>query len=443
MSRGRWLVAFGCAARTRSFGPAVWLAALVVLLALSASEAPTPLASDDGAGEGKVPTAEAQIPAVDAVFLADSYAPGSVATLEIWSRAPNVTIQVLHSGPETQRTVGRSTMVGISMGPPRILGAVAAHEKVRVRVGRWESGLYFARLRSSDGRIGFAPFVVRPARPGRAHVAVVVPTQTWQAYNYRDENGDGVPDTWYADPRRTEVELFRPFLYRGVPPHFRNYDLGFLHWLAYTHRRVDFLSDADLDAVTSGDVLARRYRLIVFPGHEEYVTTHAYDIVERFRDEGGNLAFLSANNFFHRVTREGDDLYRTGTWRDLGRPEAALVGIQYVTWNQGRYANAPFRIVGAERARWLFEGTGLANGSRFGTFGIEIDGPTRDSPHGLQVLATIPNIFGRGQTATMTYYETAAGAKVFAAGAFTLGGDARWPVVSTLLENLWARLTRG
>jgi hypothetical protein len=44
-------------------------------------------------------------------------------------------------------------------------------------------------------------------------------------------------------------------------------------------------------------------------------------------------------------------------------------------------------------------------------------------------------------TAQMTYYETSRGAKVFAAGAFTLGGAALWPDVSRALKNLWARLT--
>jgi hypothetical protein len=42
----------------------------------------------------------------------------------------------------------------------------------------------------------------------------------------------------------------------------------------------------------------------------------------------------------------------------------------------------------------------------------------------------------------MTYYETAAGARVFAAGAFTLAGSIWQPDVSRLLENLWARLAR-
>jgi hypothetical protein len=42
----------------------------------------------------------------------------------------------------------------------------------------------------------------------------------------------------------------------------------------------------------------------------------------------------------------------------------------------------------------------------------------------------------------MTYYETARGAKVFAAGAFTLAGNVYDPAVQRFLANLWARLSR-
>jgi hypothetical protein len=56
------------------------------------------------------------------------------------------------------------------------------------------------------------------------------------------------------------------------------------------------------------------------------------------------------------------------------------------------------------------------------------------------VLARIENAFGPGKSAEMTYYETAAGAKVFAAGVINFGGSALWPVTAVLLDNLWAHL---
>ena len=42
----------------------------------------------------------------------------------------------------------------------------------------------------------------------------------------------------------------------------------------------------------------------------------------------------------------------------------------------------------------------------------------------------------------MTYYETRAGAKVFAAGAFSLASSIDEPTVKSLMENLWKRLSK-
>jgi len=187
--------------------------------------------------------------------------------------------------------------------------------------------------------------------------------------------------------------------------------------------------------------MPRLYDLVIFSGHEEYVTQQIYDVVQRYRDLGGNLAFLSANNVFYRVERRGRWLVRTGRWRDLGRPEAALVGVEYLRWNENRYRNAPYVVTGTQRAPWLFAGTGLQNGDRFGSFGIEVDTRTANSPRSVRVLARIPDVFGTGRSAEMTYYTTPRGAKVFAAGAFTLGGAALWPSVSPLLDNLWRELS--
>jgi hypothetical protein len=57
------------------------------------------------------------------------------------------------------------------------------------------------------------------------------------------------------------------------------------------------------------------------------------------------------------------------------------------------------------------------------------------------VVAEIPNVFGRGITAQMTYYETPRGANVFAAGAFyfTRLVDVK-PLMSQVLQNLWHHL---
>lgn len=370
--------------------------------------------------------------ALEAYATARSYAPGDVATIRLLGNTRGAHITVHRAGVERSNAMPKRELLG---GPaiPAKIGVV--EDDARIAIGRWPSGLYFARIVAPAGHY-YAPFVVRPAMLGEHRIAVVLPTNTWQAYNFRDADRNGVGDTWYADPRLT-VRLDRPFMINGTPPHYAQYDLLFLRWLARTGKQVDFLSDDDLDALPNDDRLAKAYDLIVFSGHHEYVTTHEYDVVLRYRVLGGNLMFLSANNFFYKVVRTGETLHRVGRWRDMGRPEAALVGIQYLDWNHATFGNGSYVV---RTAGWPFEGTGLRAGSKFGTYGIEIDAPTAASPKGLQVLATIPNLFGDGKTATMAYYTTPAGAKVFAAGTINFGGTALWKPVPTILENVWRRL---
>jgi N,N-dimethylformamidase beta subunit-like, C-terminal len=376
--------------------------------------------------------------AFEAAFGRESYRPGEQATLAIWNSPARISVQVFRTGPEHVRTRGNEQMNGVPASAAR---TYSSRSRLTIRIGGWRSGMYFARVRASGGRVAYAPFVVRPRRLGQHRIAVVMPTLTWQAYNFRDDDRDGDADTWYAGDRSGRiVRLGRPHLNRGVPLRFRAYDLPFLHWLGWSNREVDYLGQTDLERA-SGTALRRAYDLIVFPGHHEYVTDAEFDAVTRFRELGGNLAFLSANNFFWKVERRGNVLYKIAMWRDLGRPEAALVGIQYVTY--GSELRGPYAVRNAGAAPWLFRGTGLRNGSRFGTFGIEIDRKTAASPRRTVVLAEIQNGHGPAKAGQMAYYETRRGAKVFAAGAFTLAGSATRSYGARLLENLWRHLARG
>ena len=414
------------------------VAAVLLFAVTGATHSPV----DEELFEGRAPTAEELRPSVEAAFQGESVQPGTVASLVLFNRARRLTLQIFHTGPEHTSTVGNGEMQGVPVTAARAIGNGTPGRVVRVRIGKWASGVYFARLAAADGRVGFAPVVVAPRRLGEHRVAVVEPTLTWQAYNLRDDDGDGKGDSWYARWTVHTVRLDRPYLDRGVPYHFRNYDLPFLHWLAWSGRGADYLSDADLDAISDSHALANAYDLIVFPGHHEYVTTHEYGVVRSYRDQGGNLAYLSANNFFWQVIRRGSRIERTSQWRDLDVPEAALIGTQYRGNDDGEH-RGPWIVRDAEAAPWLFAGTGLADGSTFGNGGIEIDKTAASSPRSVHVIAEIPDLLGPGFTAQMTYYETAAGAKVFAAGAFTLAGAAgRDPVVTQLLANLWDRLSQ-
>jgi hypothetical protein len=384
-----------------------------------------------------------RVQGVDAAFTKRSYAPGEAAELRLATDARVLHLQVFayqSPGRPSEQDVHTNGLAktgpiridwGAHRDSPALLGVV--------RAGDWPSGLYFVRATASDGRVGYAPFIIRPRTLGTQRVAVVLATNTWAAYNFEDADGDGWGDSWYVTGKHSSVDLERPFLDFGVPFRFRDWDLEFVAWLNRTGRSVDFLSDDDLDRVASGDELARRYDLIVFPGHEEYVTRHEYDVIERYRDLGGNLAFLAANNLYRRVDRVGQTLVRRAPWRNLGRPESSVVGVQYVGSNNG-VRQAGYTVTGAGQEPWAFEGTGLSDGDTFGRYGIEIDAHTAASPPGTHVLARIPNLIGGGRSAEMTYYETPAGAKVFAAGVINFGASLGDPAVERLLENVWARL---
>ena len=283
----------------------------------------------------------------------------------------------LPGSPSRSFRTGRSepgpaetTRCAASPSPSRRRPAVAGAP--RLRTGNWPTGMSSlgSRPRSS---IAFAPFVLRPRRLGEHRVAVILPTLTWQAYNFRDDDGDGASDTWYADGEggtfgshvRFVTEACRCGSGRRPP---------FLHWLAWNQRPVDYLAQADLERVSDARRLRRAYDLIIFPGHHEYVTSREFGLVMGFRNLGGNLMFLSANNFFWRVERDGSILRLIAMWRDLGRPEAALVGVQYVAY--GSELRGPYVVRRTDAAPWLFRGTGLRNGSSFGSFGIEVDRTT-------------------------------------------------------------------
>jgi hypothetical protein len=391
-----------------------------------------------------------RIQGIDAGFTRTSYLPGQIAELHIATDEPTLSYQVFQAGPEKYVIYADNQMGGVPIGdPPGTLDWrkwTSRQHSITFRIPNVASGLYYVQFSGADGRIGYAPFVVRPVMPGASsRVLVVIPTNTWQAYNFQDVDGDGYGDTWYAGPPNRTVDLGRTYIARGAPPRYYRYDLPFLHWFYWGHHAAEFISDSDFDTLT-GEQLAAAYDLIVFEGHEEYVTSREYDDVQRYRDLGGNLMFLSANNFFWHVeeSENGRVIHKVGEWRDSGRPEASLIGDEYAANDDGQH-RGQFVVQNSDQASWLWGDTGLSDGSVFGGevggFGIEIDATAPSSPPGTIVVAQITDLLGPGKTAQMTYYEQPNGAKVFAAGALNFCGSVTlWPM-KQIMNNLWANLT--
>ena len=162
-------------------------------------------------------------------------------------------LQTLHCGPEPEYSSQANEMSGEPVGKLVTLPWSAyrsAPQRLRLLAGDWPTGVYTVRLTSKDGRVGFAPFVLRPKTLGQTRQAVIVPTNTWQAYNFYDADGDGFGDTWYAGGN-PPVVLDRPYRDSGVPPRFHRYDAPFLRWLSVTGKTPDYLSDDDLARFSS------------------------------------------------------------------------------------------------------------------------------------------------------------------------------------------------
>ena len=54
-----------------------------------------------------------------------------------------------------------------------------------------------------------------------------------------------------------------------------------------------------------------------------------------------------------------DVVKRVSMWRDLGRPEAQLIGIQYVYWNEDHYPARPYVLKAPASMAWVCEVTAV------------------------------------------------------------------------------------
>src|SRR5439155_1416969 len=136
--------------------------------------------------------------AVEAAFAQRSYAPGATAILHLRGTANRLRIRLYHAGAGHE-----GVLQGSPVGPQTTLGDPAG--SVAVQLGAWPSGLYYARIGTPGRGVRYAPFTLRPRHLGAHRVLVVLPTNTWQAYNFEDG------DSWYADEHVHTIDLSRPF----------------------------------------------------------------------------------------------------------------------------------------------------------------------------------------------------------------------------------------
>lgn len=374
---------------------------------------------------------------------------------------------------------------------------------LRVPVGNdWQSGYYTARFhiedkggpwsgRSTRSATSEAPFVVRPAEPGKkSRILLQLATNTYNAYT----NWGGF--SLYAYHGLGKNQGHRVSFDRPLSSQFSRWELPFVQWCEKQGIALDYAANGDLEEIPD---LLKPYRLVLSVGHDEYWSGPMRDAVETHIREGGNAAFFSGNSVCWQVRSEDggraltcykqnyhtDPVYQTRDFSTLstawshhllGRPENQLTGVGFL-WggyhrSHGQFMDGKASYTVHRPEHWVFEGTNLRIGEEFGgkdtIVGYETDGcelewregipyPThRDgTPETFTVLGTCPASWhpddaewyekwqkGRIGAACMGVWTSAQGGTVFTAATTDwahglAGGD---PAVEKITRNVLEKL---
>jgi ABC-type transport system substrate-binding protein len=370
-----------------------------------------------------------------------SFTPGSLVPIQLGTDKPRVTLSLERDATEQP--------------PQRVESPVSGHRvEIRLPAGL-RPGLYHVLVSDDRGNQFRAPVVVRaPFVTPPPHTALVVwPYLTWRAYNGWDGNGDGRPDSWYQFWPQRSVSLTGPLLADGVEDDHAAAE-PFSRWLvAHPEARFQSITDVELGSLSASQL--SRYAAIVFPGHTEYYVPSTYDRLKAYRDHGGNLIFLQANPFYRtvRVDSKHNKVVMTDfDAREGPRTDFALAGVGYdgCCFPRSHWEQYVATRSGFSKVAWLFAGTGVGPGERFGRAGIEDDrtDPALTPPdHVVAAKAVIRGNHGVVHS-EMVYTRVGGGGSVFASGNYNFlrmgqrapGGET---VARVMLGNLWSKLVLG
>ncbi len=307
-------------------------------------------------------------------------------------------------------------------------------------------GLYHEVVRDPAGDEFRAPVVVRSGRrldkPAPRTALVVWPYLTWRAYSAYDADLNGIPDSWYQFWRQRRVSLKGPLLRDGLEDDHKA-AIGFSRWLCSRTPRTQQVTDVELGRLPLSTL--RKYRAIYFPGHSEYYEPATYDLLKRYRDEGGNLVFLQANPFYRqvRVDPARNAVVMTDYDAREGRSDFALTGVGYDGCCFPKVRAEPYVAATGQdydRVRWLFRGTGIGPGQSFGVANSEsdrVDPGLSPRDHVIAGQAIMRGKYGVIHAA-MTWSRAGRG-QVFATGNYTFLRMGRG-LTYKLLDNVWAKL---
>ncbi len=256
----------------------------------------------------------------------------------------------------------------------------------------WTSALYraeFSHTEISDKELVKIFFVVKSVLPGTtSSIIFQSAVTTSQAYNPWPTTYPGESIYESDSPTRNrKVSFNRP--HHLLQPEFNyNREVQFIRWLERNGLPVEHCTSIDLHADAN---LLDHYQLLLSVGHDEYWSLEMRNQVERFIQNGGNVAFFSGNTCWWQVRFEdnnrtmvcyksmvedplvGEDNSRvTINWTDapVCRPENFLTGVGFLngagTWLKGAQQTKGMDYKVRFADHWVFAGTDLKNGDSFG-----------------------------------------------------------------------------
>ena len=356
-------------------------------------------------------------PGIPSVF------PGDSLHLHVSTDAPQFRVDFYRQGQALEFLKSSHWLTGQNF-PPGTSDLDWGWPKYQFSIpGNWRSGVYIAILIEgdghgnartnspaiSDGRSARALFVVKSVTPGQtAHILYKLPLFTYQAYN------EPSPNASFYDGS-SKVTLRRPGGGTGATPWdavtdvydstsprqtFIHWDAIFITWLEKNGYVIDYCTDLDVHENIANFLSS--YRLLLSVGHDEYWSEEERGNVEAFIQNGGNVAFFSANTCWWRVhvvdnntaivcdksVHQGDNV-AFDQWLRFN-PETKFTGVSYQ--HAGGWWDGPRDALGytvQHADHWLYNGTGIAEGVVFGAderlVGYECDGALHSEFFGTKI----------------------------------------------------------
>ena len=175
------------------------------------------------------------------------------------------------------------------------------------------SGVYIARpTRTDNGGASHIPFIVRDDT-STSDLIFQTSDTTWQSYNvYGGYNAYGSSGATMAE----KLSYNRPFTTRGaeLENYLFNAEYPMIRWLERNGYDVSYMSAVDTERHAN---LIANHKVFLSVGHDEYWSQGRRDAVTAARDQGVNLAFISANEIYWKTRWEastadgGSPDYRT------------------------------------------------------------------------------------------------------------------------------------